>query len=184
MRAGNLRHRATILSLSADLSPVDHGSRWVSLRAKDAGDVTAPTGLRSAGLVEVRARYTSELQQGRYLRNGNRLLYIASAPRDPMGTKAEMVMSCAELVGAPAAFIAQVGAAPLPCRAFMVYEVERPGQFAGVVEYVTQLEAAVIEVGRPQPGAVFEVDGVAWRVAGLVEGEDDRVVRRMWVKRV
>lgn len=183
MRLGRLDQRVQILSLSADLRAISHGSRWASIRAKDAGDAAQLAGLRATALVEVRARYCDELQQGRYLRTGSRLLYISSAPRDPMGTKAEMVVTCAELVGAPAAFIAQVGAAPLPCRAFMVYEVERPGQFAGVVEHVTQLEAAIIEVGRPQPGAVFEVDGVAWRVAGLVEGEDDRVVRRMWVKR-
>ena len=95
MRLGRLDKRATILSLSADLCMRDHGSRWVSIRAKEVGDVSQATGLRSPGLVEVRARYTTELQQGRYLRNGNRLLYIASAPRDPMGTRAEMVMSCA-----------------------------------------------------------------------------------------
>ena len=76
------------------------------------------------------------------------------------------------------------GATALPCRVFLAYGVSRPGQLTGAVEYVTELEAAVVEVGRPQPGAVFEVDGVAWRVAGLVETEDDRVVRRMWVKKV
>lgn len=184
MRAGRLRHRAAILSLGADLQPVDHGSRWVSIRAKDNGDVTAPTGLRSTALVEVRARYTSELQQGRYLRHGNRLLYIASAPRDPMGNRVEMVMSCAELTGQAATYVSAPGATALPCRGFLAYGVSRPGQFAGAVEYVTELEAAVVEVGRPEPGAVFEIDGVAWRVAGLVETEDDRVVRRMWVKRL
>ncbi|WP_312957324.1 head-tail joining protein [Stutzerimonas nitrititolerans] len=182
MRAGRLRYRGQVLSLDDQLQPVVLGSRWVDIRTKE-GETPAPLGLRQRSLVEIRARFSEVFRSGRYLRHGDRLFHLVS-PRDPRGNGVEVVVSAEELIGAPATYTAQPGAEPLLCRVFLDYEVARPGQFGGMVEYATQLEAALIEVGRPQPGAVFLVDGVRWRVAGLVEREDDRVVRRMWVKRI
>lgn len=182
MRAGRLRYRGQVLALDDQLQAVDLGTRWVDIRTKE-GDTPAPVGLRQRSLVEIRARISDVFRSGRYLTHGDRLFHLVS-PRDPRGTGAELVVTAEELIGIPATFTAQPGDAPMPCRVFLAYGVSRPGQFAGVAEYVTELEAALIEVGRPQPGAVFVVEGVAWRVAGLVETEDDRVVRRMWVKRV
>lgn len=183
MRMGRLETPADLLALGADLQPQLIDWLWVGIRAKDVGDVPVAAGLRNPGRVEVRAWWDERLRNGRYLRAEQRLLHIDSV-RDVTGQQAEQVLTCTELIGTPAAYTAQPGAAPLPCRVFLDYEVARPGQFGGMVEYATQLEAALIEVGRPQPGAVFLVDGVRWRVAGLVEREDDRVVRRMWVKRI
>lgn len=183
MRAGALDHRATILSLSADLCPVEHGARWVSIRAKDTGDVTAPAGLRSTGLVEVRARYTSELQQGRYLRNGNRLLYIASAPRDPMGTRAEMVMSCAELVGQCAEYRPQSGM-PVACRVHLAHLAPYLDDMGQVTDYKTKAEVAVIEVGRPEEGDQLLIAGALYNVIGYARDSDDGVVRGLWLELV
>lgn len=182
MRAGRLRYRATLLALGDQLQAVELGRRWVDIRTKE-GDSPAPAGLRQRSLVEIRTRFSDIFRSGRYLQHGDRLFHLASV-RDPRGNGAELIVSAEELAGTPATYTATPGATALPCRVFLAYGVNRPGQFSGAVEYVTELEAAVVEVGRPQPGAVFEVDGVAWRVAGLVETEDDRVVRRMWVKKV
>lgn len=183
MRTGRLDTPADLLDLGADLQAQLIDWLWVGITAKDAGDVPVAAGLRNPGRVEVRAWWDDRLRNGRYLRAGQRLLLIDSA-RDVRGQQAELVLTCTELIGQAATYTATPGATALPCRVFLAYGVSRPGQFSGAVEYVTELEAAVVEVGRPQPGAVFEVEGVAWRVAGLVETEDDRVVRRMWVKKV
>lgn len=182
MRAGRLRYRAQLVSLDDQLQALELGQRWVDIRTKD-GESPMPAGLRQRSLVEIRARYSDVFLAGRYLRHGERLFHLASV-RDPRGQKAELVISAEELGGTPASFVSQPGASAVGCRVFLVHEVARPGQFGGMVEFATQLEAAVVEVGRPQPGSVFNVDGVQWRVAGLVESEDDRIVRRMWVKRI
>lgn len=182
MRAGSLRHRAVLLELGASLAPVEIGRRWVGIRTKDQADAPAAIGLRSRTLAEVRARFALDYQAGRYLRHGARLLHITSV-RDPRGNKAELVMTCEELVGQAAQYASASGGAAVPCRVFLQHGVARVGD-VGRTEYTTQLEAALIEVGRPQPGALFVVGDQTWRVAGLVEDEDDRVVRRMWVKRL
>lgn len=181
MRSGNLRHRAEVLSLGSNLTSVSHGSRWASIRAKEEADTPAATGLRSPAMVEVRARYSVELQQGRYLRHAGRLLYITGA-RDPMGTSVELVLSCVELVGAAAAYTSAGGSAQ-PCRVHLTHGVARVGDLTGKAEYTTQAEVALIEVGRPQAGALLQVGSDTWRVTGLVEDDDDRIVRRLWVKR-
>lgn len=183
MRAGALRHRAEILSLSAGLLAQSHGLRWVGISTKESADPPAAIGLRGRVLVEVRARYSVEFLMGRYLRHGPRLLHIANAPRDFKGSRSELVITCEELVGEPALYVGPGGGVAVPCRVFLAHGVARPGELTGKAEYTTQLEAALIEVGRPQPGGVFQVGDQAWRVAGLVEDDDDRIVRRMWVKR-
>lgn len=183
MRAGSLDRRAQILSLSADLAPVDHGSRWVSIRAKDTGDVTQPTGLRSTALVEVRARFSDELQQGRYLRNGDRLLYIASAPRDPMGTRAELVLSCAELVGQPAEYRPQ-GGVPVACRVYLTHSAPYLDDLGRVTDYKTKAEVAVIEVGRPEEGDQLLIASTLYNVIAYARDSDDGVVRGLWLELV
>ena len=183
MRLGRLDKRAQILSLSADLCAVDHGSRWVGIRAKDTGDVGQPSGLRSTALVEVRARYTSELQQGRYLRHGNRLLYIASAPRDPMGNRVEMVMSCTELTGQAATYHA-TGRQPQPCRVHISYSAPYLDELGQVVDYRTRAEVALIEVGRPQVDDQLQVGSDTYVVIQYASETDDGVVRGLWLERV
>lgn len=182
MRAGNLRHRATVLDLSEALQAVEISRRWVGIRSKESGDAPASVGLRASVRVEVRARFSPDLVAGRYLRHGARLLYINDS-RDFTGERAELLMSCEELVGRPAEMLSSLTSQPVPCRVFLAHGVKRPAENVGLTTYSTQLEAALIEVGRPQVGAEFLVDGVTWRVTGLVEDDDDRIVRRMWVKK-
>lgn len=181
MRAGQLNTPADLLALGIDLQPQVLGLVWVGIRSKDAGDPPAPVGLRAQARVEVRAWYDERLLQGRYLRADSRLLHLISV-RDFKGDRSELVMTCEELVGEVAQYTPASGGAAVPCRVFLTHGVARVGD-VGRTEYTTQLEAALVEVGRPQPGALFVVGGETWRVAGLVEDEDDRVVRRMWVKR-
>ena len=119
MRLGRLDKRAAILSLAADLSPVTIGSRWVGIRAKEAADAGQASGLRTGAMVEVRARGSAELSQGRYLLSGSRLLHITSA-RDPMGTGAELVLSCDELVGQPGEYRPD-GQPPKACRVHLTH---------------------------------------------------------------
>ena len=183
MRAGRLDTPAELLELQQDLTVRCLDWLWFSINSKESADVPAHTGLRSPAKVAVRGWWDERLRAGRYLRSDARLFLIDDV-RDFTGQRAEVAITCSELIGQAATYTATPGATALPCRVFLAYGVSRPGQLTGAVEYVTELEAAVVEVGRPQPGAVFEVDGVAWRVAGLVETEDDRVVRRMWVKKV
>lgn len=181
MRSGRLETPAELLTLGPDLKANYLDWLWVGIRAKDAADAATPGGLRSPAKVEVRAWWDDRLLQGRYLRAGSRLL-VLDGVRDVVGLQAEVVMTATELVGEGADYTPSGGGTAQHCRVFLAHGVARPGELTGRAEYTTQLEAALIEVGRPQAGAVFQVGPQAWRVAGLVEDDDDRVTRRMWVK--
>lgn len=180
MRIGALDTPADLLTLGADLQAQVVDMVWVGIRSKEAADAPAPVSLRAQVKVEVRAWFDDRLMQGRYLRADSRLLHLLSV-RDFKNDRSELVMTCEELVGQAAQYASASGGAAVPCRVFLQHGVARVGD-VGRTEYTTQLEAALIEVGRPQPGALFVVAGQTWRVAGLVDDEDDRVVRRMWVK--
>ena len=183
MRAGRLRHRALVLELSASLSTLELGARWVDIRVKEAAEGSAPVGLRARTLVEVRARHFAGFIAGRYLAHGSRLFHITSQ-RDPKGNRTELILTCEELIGQPAQYTASQGDTPKPCRVHITHGVARIGEHTGRAEYWTQLEVALIEVGRPQAGAVFELGAERYRVVGLVEDDDDRVTRKLWVKKL
>lgn len=182
MRAGNLRHRAEILSLSADLLPVSHGSRWVGIRSKEAGEVGAATGLRTGAMIEVRARFSDVLSAGRYLKSGGRLLHITSA-RDPMGTGAELVLSCDELVGEAAEYRPD-GQPPRPCRVHLTHAAPHLDDLGQVTAYKTRAEVALIEVGRPQVDDQLLVGGALYNVIDYARDSDDGVVRGLWLDQV
>lgn len=181
MRAGRLETPAELLVLGHDLQPQVLDWMWFGIRAKDSGEAPVAAGLRSPAKVEVRAWWDGRLQQGRYLRAEGRLLHLDGV-RDVTGQQAEVVMTATELVGASALYQSPSGAAVV-CRVYLAHGVKRPAENVGLSTYSTQLEAALIEVGRPQAGAEFLVDGETWRVTGLVDDDDDRIVRRMWVKK-
>lgn len=182
MRAGILRHRAEILSLSADLARVSHGTRWVGIRAKAVADAPAATGLRTRAMIEVRARASADLVPGRFLQSGGRLLHITSV-RDPMGNGAELVLSCDELIGQPGQYIAE-GLLPKPCRVHLTHSAPYLDDMGQVTDYKTRAEVAIIEVGRPQPGDKLTVGGQAYEVIGYAADSDDGVVRGLWLERV
>lgn len=182
MRTGRLETPAELLVLDADIRPQLLDWLWCGIRAKDAADAPLATGLRNAAKIEVRAWWDARLLQGRYLRADERLFHIDSV-RDVTGLQSELVMTATELSGEGALYTSP-GGVVASCRVFLAHGVLRPGEFTGKVEYSTQLEAALIEVGRPQPGGVFVIGTDSYRVAALVDNDDGRVVRRMWVKRV
>lgn len=179
MRTGALDQPATLAELRPDLTANDMDWIWIGIRAKD-DSVPAPAGLKSPARITVRAWWDQRLMPGRYLRTEDRLLHIDSV-RDVTGRRTEATISATELVGQPATYTSPAGLSA-PCRVYLAHGVTRPGELTGRAEYTTQIEAALIEVGRPQPGGVFNLGGQAWRVAGLVEDDDDSVTRRMWVK--
>lgn len=182
MRAGSLRHRATILSLAADLVPLTIGTRWVGIRAKEATDARQPSGLRTGAMVEVRARYSAMLTQGRYLKSGNRLLHITSA-RDPVGTGADLILSCDELVGEAAEYRPDDGA-PVACRVHLTHSAPRLDEQGQVTDYKTKAEVAVIEVGRPQVDDQLLVGAQLYTVIAYAADSDDGVVRGLWLQPV
>lgn len=181
MRAGQLRHRVRVLSLTQDMEVRAHGCRAMSIRTKDAGDVPAASGLRVPALVDVRARWSAELQQGRYLVHGARLLRITSA-RDFRGDRAELAMSCEEFVGIPAT-VQREGLAPLCCRLFLAFDVPfLNAQYDQAPVLRTYAEVALIEAGRVEEGDQLEADGVRYTVLSLAKDRDDGVVRGLWLE--
>ena len=182
MRLGRLDKRAAILSLAADLSTVIIGSRWVGIRAKEAADAGQASGLRTGAMVEVRARGSAELSQGRYLLSGARLLHITSV-RDPMGTGAELVLSCDELVGQPGEYRPD-GQPPKACRVHLTHSAPYLDELGQVTDYKTRAEVALIEVGRPQVDDQLQVGSDTYVVIQYASETDDGVVRGLWLERV
>lgn len=182
MRAGKLDKRAEIIRLTAALTTESRGSRWVGIRAKDAIDVPAADGLRSMALVEIRARYSDEFSQGRYLASVGRLFHITSA-RDPLGNRAEMVISAHELIGQPAEYRPQEGV-PVPCRVHLTHEAPYRDEMGQVTDYKTRAEIAVIEVGRPQQEDQLLIAGTLYTVIAYADETDDGVVRGLWLEKV
>ena len=180
MRAGELNKRATVLALSPDLVPETIGQRWVGIRTKEAAEVRAADGLRVSALVEARARFSPCLVPGRYLVHGNRLLHITSA-RDFRGDRAELVMSCEELVGEPGEYRPD-GGAPRPARIFLRHITPFLDDNNNLTDYRLQAEVALVETGRVQLGEQLVVAGCVYNVIGYVDGSDDGVVRSLWLE--
>jgi len=181
MRAGELRHRAEIVELNADLLPTVIGSAWVGVIAKEAADVPMPSGLRNPAKIDVRARYTSKLTGGRYLRLGQRLLHITSA-RDPLGNKAELRISADELIGQPAQYLPAGGTA-VACRVHLTHQAPWFDEEGTVTGYKTKAEVAVIEVGRPEQGDQIQIGDDTYSIIGYANDTDDGVVRGLWLER-
>jgi len=180
MRAGSLRHRAEILELSPDLCPVVVSGVWLAINAKESAEPPMPTSLRSGAKVDIRARYSSKLFQGRYLRHGDRLFYITSV-RDPVGDKAELRITAEELVGAPAQYLPQ-DMAPRSCRVLIQHEAPWLDDMGAVTDYKTRGEVAIIEAGRVQIGDQLSLSGVTYNVIAYADGSDDGVVRGLWLE--
>lgn len=180
MRLGKLDKRVELVSIAPDLSLVVIGSRWANIRSKSAADVPAATGLRTGALVEIRARYWSELMAGRYLRSGSRLFSITSA-RDPMGDKTELVLSCDELVGDAGQYLPLVGD-PVDCRVHLTHSAPYLDELGQVTDYKTRAEVALVEVGRPQVDDQVQIGADVYTVIGYASGSDDGVVRGLWLE--
>lgn len=182
MRLGELRHRAQLLELDADLCPVDLGQLWVGIIAKESAEPPMPSGLRSPARVDIRARYSARIVQGRYLRHGCRLFHITSA-RDPLGNKAELRITADELIGDPGKYIVD-GMLPKPCRVHLTHSAPYLDDMGQVTDYKTRAEVALIETGgRPQEGEFLEVCGDRYQIIGYASDTDDGAVRGLWLDR-
>ena len=181
MRAGELRHRAEIVELNADLVPTVIGGAWVGVIAKEAADVPMPSGLRNPAKIDIRARFSSKITAGRYLRVGLRLLHITSA-RDPLGNKAELRISADELIGQPAQYL-PAGGDPVACRVHLTHQAPWFDEEGTVTDYKTRAEVAVIEVGRPEQGDQIQIGADTYAVIGYAKDTDDGVVRGLWLER-
>jgi len=182
MRAGELRHRAEVLELGPDLGVKIIASTWAGIKAKESADPPMATGLRSPARVEIRARFSTKLFQGRYLRHRERLFYITSA-RDPVGDKSELRITADELIGSEATYVPQ-GFPSVQCRALIQHEAPWLDEFGAVTSYKTRAEVAIIETGRVQVGDQLSFSGVTYNVIAYADGSDDGVVRGLWLEAV
>jgi len=182
MRLGELRHPATLLELNAGLCPVDLGQLWVGIIAKESAEPPMPSGLRSPARVDIRARFSPRIVQGRYLRQGCRLFHITSA-RDPLGNKAELRITADEFIGVPAEYRPQ-GGVPVACRVHLTHSAPYLDDLGQVTDYKTKAEVAVIEVGRPEEGDQLLIASTLYNVIAYARESDDGVVRGLWLELV
>ena len=182
MRAGLLRHRVEILGMDADMCASLIGRTWMGIQGKEAAEIPQASSIRNPARLDVRARYSDKLMQGRYLRQGDRLMIITSA-RDPLGTKAEMRITADEFIGEPAEYRPS-GQVARPCRAFLQHEAPWLDDMGAVTDYKTRAEVAIIETGRVQVGDQIAIAGTTYNVIAYADGSDDGVVRGLWLEQV
>ena len=168
MRSGQLKYRAQV---------VGGGLFWAGLVEKLAGSDSSIRGLRIASAVEVRAREHATLSPGTHLRIGQRLFVVMAVRPIRRG---EIGASVVELVGAVAIYQPASGV-PVTTRCYVAHDAVYLSD-TGKSEYRAKLEVPLIECPRPQPGDRLTVSGITYKVIGLVEGEDDGVVRAVWGK--
>lgn len=168
MRAGQLKYRAQV---------VGGGLFWAGLVEKLAGSDGSIRGLRIASAVEIRAREHAPLIPGIHIRIGSRL-FVAMAVRPVR--RGEIGASVVELVGSVAIYQPAAGE-PVTTRCYVAHDAVYLSD-TGKSEYRARLEVPLIECSRPQPGDRLIVSGITYKVIGLVEGEDDGVVRAVWGK--
>lgn len=180
MRSGDLNRHATILVLGSDQVACELGKVWLGIVSKDAADVAAQPGVRSLTRVDIRARYSERLQQGRYLKHGDRLFYLTSV-RDPVGTKAELRCSADEFVGEAAVYKPE-GQPPRACRVNVTFDAPYRDEYGKVVEYRTKAEVVLIETGRVQADEQFVIGSTAYSVLGYADETDDGIVRGLWLQ--
>lgn len=182
MRAGQLSTPADILRLNADLSVSVLDWVWVGIRAKESTDSPAHTGLRAPAKVTVRAWWDERLQAGRYLRAEGRLLLLDDV-RDFNGQRAEVAITCSELVGECCEY-RPAERPPRPCRVFLNHSAPYLDDIGQVVDYRLMAEVALVETGRPQVDDQLLVSGVLYNVIGIANRGDDGVVRGLWLEEV
>ena len=179
MRAGRLDIPAELLELQQDMTFRCLDWLWFSINSKESADPPAATGLRAPAKVAVRSWYDPRLAQGRYLRAAERLLLIDDV-RDFRGDRAEVAITCSELVGQAGQYLPADGV-PRCCRVHLTHEAPYRDEMGQVVSYMTRAEVAIIEVGRPQEGDQLRVGGVLYVVANYAADTDDGVVRGLWL---
>jgi hypothetical protein len=174
MLAGKCRAIAMICDASADF-----GARRVDIRYQERQDAPAQQSMRTSSAVSVYSWDDPIFKAGRFMRiHDGRLLHIDTVRHLPRPR--DIVMSCTELVGESGSYTS--GGNSIACRIFLLLDAPTVGNRPGKTEYRTRAEVAVLEVGRPQPGDSLTVGGSTWSVMGLVDDQDDGLIRQMWVK--
>ncbi|MBU1282876.1 MAG: hypothetical protein KJ989_15275 [Gammaproteobacteria bacterium] len=182
MRSGQLDTPADLLVMDANLQPVVLDWLWVGIRSKESADPPAASGLRAPAKVTVRSWWDERLRAGVYLRADGRLLLIDDV-RDFDNQRAEVVITCSELVGQPAEYRPQ-GGVPVACRVHLTHSAPYLDELGQVTDYKTRAEVAVIEVGRPEEGDQLLIAGTLYNVIAYARDSDDGVVRGLWLKPV
>lgn len=182
MRAGRLDTPADIVVMSADLCPVVLDWLWVEIVSKESADPPAAIGLRAPAKVTVRSWWDERLRPGMYLRADGRLLLIDDV-RDFNNQRAEVVITCSELVGQAAEYRPQ-GGVPVGCRVHLMHLAPYLDELGQVTDYKTRAEVAVIEVGRPQEDDQLLIAGSLYNVIAYANNTDDGVVRGLWLEPV
>ncbi|WP_312115300.1 hypothetical protein [Stutzerimonas nitrititolerans] len=179
MRAGRLRTPASLLELSADIRPCELDWLWCGIETRESVDAPAHNGLRAPAKITVRAWWDERLRAGRYLLAGDRLLLIDDV-RDFTGRRAEVAITCSELVGLPSEFRPLEGV-PVACRVHLTHEAPYRDDMGQTTDYRIRAEVALIEVGRPQPDDQLLVGGALYSVSTYADDSDDGVVRGLWL---
>ena len=179
MRAGRLDTPTDILLLNADLTVSVLDWVWLGIDSKESTDAPAHTGLRAPAKVTVRAWWDERLQVGRYLRGDGRLLLIDDV-RDFTGQRAEVAITCSELVGLAGQYVPADGV-PRCCRVHLMHQAPYRDELGQVASYMTRAEVAIIEVGRPQEGDQLRVGRELYVVSNYADDSDDGVVRGLWL---
>lgn len=179
MRAGRLDTPVDLLELDACLRPRVLDWLWCAIQTKETAEPPAAQGLRAPAKVTVRAWWDERLRAGRYLRTEGRLLLIDDV-RDFTGRRAEVAITCSELVGLPAEFRPLEGV-PVACRVHLTREAPYRDDMGQTTDYRIRAEVALIEVGRPQPDDQLLVGGALYSVSTYADDSDDGVVRGLWL---
>lgn len=182
MRAGRLDTPADLIELDACLAPRKIDWLWCGIQTKETAEPPAASGLRAPAKITVRAWWDERLRPGRYLRADERLFLIDDV-RDFTGRRAEVAITCSELVGEPAEFRPAEGV-PVACRVHLTHDAPYRDEMGQGTEYRTRAEVALIEVGRPQPDDQLKIGGALYTVIAYADDTDDGVVRGLWLEKV
>lgn len=177
MRAGRLRTPAILRTLTTELAPL-----WVGISAKEETQEpeTLP-GVLTRSNVTIRAHYRDDVAPGLYLMAGGDA-YLINSARDPDGRRRDLLISASLITGTPAEYAPLIGPSySVPVT--LTTEAPYVGDYARAVEYRRIIEVARIHLREyPRKGDAVTLNGATWTVQGLVDGGDDGVIVRLWVK--
>lgn len=168
MRMGKLQYRGRI---------AEGKTIWIGMSEKTDQEIPMQVGLRMPKQVVLRTHYKSGLQANTHVYIDNRLFYL-TAVRDPDGLKIEQVASAIELGGSPAIFIDKQNQQTIT-RAHVQKNVSYLDD-SGRTRFRHRIEVPLIECPRPQPGEKIQISDITYSVIGVVDEEDDGIVRALW----
>ncbi len=172
MRAGQLRHRVTLLG-----SRTGHPPSWPTLREvwaefvepKSAGR-EEQAGIRAPSSTLVRMRPRAELAAGQIIRRRDGVLFIIESI-DPARSMVEI--AARRLQGVVAEYEPMSGEA-YPIQAWLHRQNVFIGQ-ANEARNVVEVLQPELRWPWPEPGDRIHIAGLALEIEGIVEGSDDGI---------